>query len=67
MGKINNEWHQAHPMPKNPSEAERAAWHYEHAQNCTCRAVSPSIARLLREHGYEPPRPIEVSAGREGH
>jgi len=55
MGRINAGWHAAHKMPPNPTEAQRAAWHYEHARNCGCRVVTPSIAALLETHGYHLP------------
>ena len=55
MGKINRDWHGANVMPKNATDAQRADWHYRHAQGCGCRAVTPSIAELLRRHGYEVP------------
>lgn len=55
MGRINADWHNAHKMPENPTEAQRAEWHYEHALNCGCRAVTPSIAALLASHGYTLP------------
>lgn len=54
MGRINAAWYEAHKMPPKPTEAQRAAWHYEHALNCGCRAVTPSIAALLEAHGYSP-------------
>ena len=57
MGKINADWHRAHLMPKNPTEQQRAEWHFEHAEHCACRAVTPSIAALLKAHGHEGPRP----------
>jgi hypothetical protein len=67
MGKLNAEWHRTNVMPKNPTDQQRAAWHYEHALHCGCRALSPSIERLLREHGYKPPKSIagEHGAGSE--
>src|SRR5690606_2753672 len=34
MGKVNAEWHNAHKMPTNPTEQQRAEWHYFHAINC---------------------------------
>lgn len=63
MGKINAEWHRAHIMPRNATDAQRAAWHYDHAQQCGCRAVTPSIAALLQAHGYELPA---TAPGRSG-
>ncbi len=44
---INADWHRAHPMPKNPTERQRAEWHRAHAQACRCRAVTASIAALI--------------------
>jgi hypothetical protein len=55
MGKINRDWHEAHRMPKNPTKRQRAEWHYEHAINCGCREVTPSIATLLRSQGFDVP------------
>ena len=55
MGKINAEWHRAHPMPRNPTERQRAEWHYEHARHCGCRAITPSITALLHAHGFDRP------------
>jgi len=56
MGRTNREWHGANRMPKNPTEVQRAAWHYEHARNCGCRAITASIAALLERHGYTVPQ-----------
>jgi hypothetical protein len=59
MGQINAEWHRGHLMPKRPSRHERAEWHFEHALHCGCRAITPSIAALLRQEGFDvPKRPI---------
>jgi hypothetical protein len=44
---INAAWHRKHPMPKNPSEAERIAWHRAHARHCACRPVPPKLRALL--------------------
>ena len=62
MGKINAEWHRAHVMPKNPTEKQRADWHYEHALNCGCRAITPSIAALLEAQGYDVPKQAAPNA-----
>jgi len=55
MGRINADWHNGHKMPTNPTEQQRAEWHYYHAINCGCRAVTPSTATLLETHGYKLP------------
>ena len=58
MGKINAEWHRTHVMAKNPTDKQRAEWHYEHALHCGCREITPSIAVLLKAQGYEVPKPL---------
>jgi hypothetical protein len=40
---MNKVWHADHPMPKNPTRAQRAQWHLEHSQNCGCRPVPAGI------------------------
>lgn len=47
MGKINREWHAAHPMSKHPSLDERIAWHLAHAENCGCREIPSKIREEL--------------------
>ncbi|HSD86975.1 MAG TPA: hypothetical protein VLB44_05650 [Kofleriaceae bacterium] len=64
MGTINADWHRAHVMPKNATDKQRAKWHYEHAQQCGCRAITPSIAALLKEHGYKPPKSVRPAKRR---
>ncbi len=49
MSKINAEWHRANRMPKNPTEAQRIAWHRAHAANCACREMPESVRKLLEE------------------
>jgi len=46
--KINREWHQGHPMPKNPSLEDRIHWHIEHARACKCREIPDSILKEIR-------------------
>ena len=48
--KINREWHERHPMPKNATEEQRARWHIDHAQHCSCRKPTPAIAKLMEEY-----------------
>ena len=55
MSKINVSWHETHKMPANPSEQQRAEWHHDHALNCGCRKITPSIQALLDNHGYTLP------------
>lgn len=58
MSKINAEWHRANVMAKNPTDKQRAEWHYEHALHCGCREITPSIAALLKAQGYKVPRSV---------
>ena len=48
LPRLNADWHRAHPMPKNPSLAQRIAWHEEHSGVCGCRPMPDSIAAALR-------------------
>ena len=57
MSKLNREWHELNRMPPNATDAQRADWHYRHARACGCRALTASIAELLRKNGYEVPAP----------
>jgi hypothetical protein len=51
MMKLNARWHRAHRMPRNPTEAQRLAWHIAHAKACACRPMSPALRALLRRRG----------------
>jgi hypothetical protein len=51
MGQINADWHRAHKMPKNPTEEQRLAWHIDHARNCTCRDMPPTLRALAEARG----------------
>ena len=61
MAKINAAWHLANVMPKNPTDKQRADWHYEHARHCGCRDITPSIAELLERNGYDVPKQTTAS------
>lgn len=45
--RLNADWHRAHRMPKNPTEAQRLDWHEAHAAHCACREIPPKLAALL--------------------
>ena len=47
---MNASWHKAHPMPRNPTDEQRTAWHVEHAKECGCRPIPPRLAEKLRAH-----------------
>jgi hypothetical protein len=47
--KLNAAWHRQHPMPKNPTLAQRLRWHVAHAKACACREMPPAIKEALRK------------------
>lgn len=47
--KINKDWHVVNKMPKNPTSAQRLAWHTEHAANCQCRPFTEDMKKKLTE------------------
>jgi hypothetical protein len=46
---INAAWHARHRMPKNPTPAERLAWHAAHQRHCACRPTPAVLQRQLRD------------------
>ncbi len=50
---INKEWHAKHKMPKNPSDKEKIQWHLEHEKNCSCRVMSETLRKKMKELGFE--------------
>ena len=47
--KLNKEWHLGHPMPPKPTEAQRLAWHIEHAKNCQCHPMPAKLVEKLKK------------------
>jgi len=45
--RLNTQWHQRHPMPKNPSTEQRIAWHLAHEKNCGCRPMPAKLRALM--------------------
>ena len=45
--RLNTQWHQRHPMPKNPSTQQRIAWHVAHEKNCGCRPMPAKLRALI--------------------
>jgi hypothetical protein len=66
MAKLNRDWHRAHPMAKNATERQRAEWHYEHANHCGCREVTPTIAALLAANGFKLPKTTNSAPSANG-
>jgi hypothetical protein len=46
---LNKQWHQAHPMPKNPALEQRIAWHVAHEEHCGCRKMPESIRKEIKK------------------
>jgi hypothetical protein len=53
MSKINQDWHMANKMPKNPTFEQRMKWHAAHAQYCGCRGISVEIREGIRKLGIK--------------
>jgi hypothetical protein len=62
---MNADWHRANPMPEHPTEAQRIAWHLEHAAACACRPIPDRLRARMRELGIEPPEPRSRRGGSE--
>ncbi|HEY8780396.1 MAG TPA: hypothetical protein VIM16_02175 [Mucilaginibacter sp.] len=57
--KINKEWHQANPMPKNATIEQRIAWHLEHQVNCHCREIPDNLMEEIKKRSIKIPIPSE--------
>ena len=55
MSAMNATWHNAHPMPKNPTLDQRIAWHLDHAKNCGCRPIAGKIRDEMLKRGIKVP------------
>ncbi len=53
---MNRDWHLAHPIPPRATEAERIAWHIEHAAECACRRIPDPLVQRMRDLGIDPPQ-----------
>ena len=51
---MNEEWHEAHPMPKKPTLAQRMEWHLEHARHCKCRPIPPKLLAQINSRNAQP-------------
>ena len=60
MGKINAEWHRAHPMPKNATLDQRIEWHLAHARACGCREIAGKLRDEMVGRGIKIPSRIEA-------
>ncbi|HWC29416.1 MAG TPA: hypothetical protein VG845_04965 [Dehalococcoidia bacterium] len=51
--KLNKEWHEANPMPRNATLEQRYAWHLEHEKVCGCRPMPPRLREQMQARGKE--------------
>jgi hypothetical protein len=58
MGVINKQWHEANRMPARASLDQRIAWHREHQQHCSCRAMPARIAEEIARRNQSTTRAV---------
>ena len=46
-----------HKLHRNASIEERLLWHVQHAANCGCREIPPTLWRELEARGLNLPTP----------
>ena len=56
---MNATWHERHPMPRNPTTAQRITWHVEHHAHCNCRPIPPKLQAQIRLN----PQPVRAGRG----
>ncbi len=61
MGKLSKQWHDEHPMPKQPSVEQRIEWHIAHQQNCSCRGIPAKLALEIKKRSSHNPNKVELS------
>ena len=57
---MNTRWHDANPLPRSASLAQRVAWHQEHQRKCACRPIPTSL--LARAESVDPKFAAVVAA-----
>jgi hypothetical protein len=61
---MNERWHERHPMPKNPTLAQRVSWHTVHAEQCGCRPMPKTVVDALRARSIANPAPANAPGKR---
>lgn len=57
---VNAEWHASNRLLRNARLEERVEWHIEHASECGCRKIPPSIATAIDRRTAERwPEPVD--------
>jgi len=52
-GKLNREWHLAHPMPRKATAQQRYEWHLEHEKACGCRPMPAKLREQMQPRRRE--------------
>jgi hypothetical protein len=61
---MNKPWHELNKMPPNATLEQRVRWHLEHAKQCGCRPVPPSVVEEMRKRGIPPPKLVLRQTGK---
>jgi hypothetical protein len=49
--KLNNEWHEANPMPVKADLEQRFQWHVRHQKACGCRPMPALLKKQAEARG----------------
>jgi hypothetical protein len=55
--RLNREWHLAHKLDRHANMDERIDWHVNHAANCSCRPIPPTVIAEMERRGLLAPTP----------
>ncbi|MCX5517648.1 hypothetical protein OSH10_04305 [Kaistia defluvii] len=55
MSKLNRAWHDANPMPENPTIDQRVEWHLAHTAHCGCRPIPRLVLEEMARRGIAAP------------
>ena len=45
---MNQDWHEANVMPRNPTREQKVKWHADHEDDCGCRPVPVGLRAEVR-------------------
>ncbi|HLN77156.1 MAG TPA: hypothetical protein VK204_08930 [Nocardioidaceae bacterium] len=52
---MNRDWHLAHVLGSKAPMDRRVEWHLEHARECGCGPIPPSVKAEIRARGMDVP------------
>ncbi|HSX28824.1 MAG TPA: hypothetical protein VLF60_05240 [Candidatus Saccharimonadales bacterium] len=61
---MNSTWHNTHPMPTHPTEAQARAWHAAHQAACGCQEMPASLKAVVDPPMTPPtkrPKPLHTA------